>query len=114
MLLLAAVSKDDGHGSDHSSFETRLLVASNRRCVEPPCPIGLRHDESQSLTRGLARTSCFAFGNVFAHDALVTFQPPLMIGTISEPLGNTDLRVDLTGSHGDARLLTVGNDFLHA
>src|ERR1700674_4192400 len=113
MPLLAAVSKDDGHGSDRSSFETRLLVASSRRCVGPPCPIGLR-DESQSLTRGLARTSCFVFGNVFAHDALVTFQPPLMIGAIGEPLGNTDLRVDLTGRHGDARLVTIGNDFLHA
>jgi hypothetical protein len=63
---------------------------------------------------GLARTSCFAFGNVFAHDALVTFQAPLVVGAIGEPLGNTNLRVYLTGSHGDARLLTGGNDFLQA
>jgi hypothetical protein len=37
-----------------------------------------------------------------------------MIRTISEPLGNANLRVYLTGSHGDARLLTGGNDFLQA
>ena len=33
---------------------------------------------------------------------------------MSEPLGNADLRVYLTGCHGDARLLTSGNDFLQA
>jgi hypothetical protein len=35
-----------------------------------------------------------------------------MIRTVGEPLGNSNLRIYLTGSHGDARLLTGGNDFL--
>src|SRR5271169_1770031 len=60
------------------------------------------------------RTSRLAFGNVFAHDAFVTLQLPLMIRTIGEPIGNPDLPVYLTGGHGDARLLTGGNDFLQA
>jgi hypothetical protein len=62
----------------------------------------------------LARISCFAFGGVFADDALVTFQCPLVIGTISQPLGNTDLPIHLAGSHGDAGLLTGRNDFFKA
>src|SRR6266436_5601606 len=37
-----------------------------------------------------------------------------MIRTFSEPVGNTDLPVYLTGRHGDAGHLTVGNDFLQA
>src|SRR3954467_4548183 len=37
-----------------------------------------------------------------------------MIRTLREPVGNTNLRVYRTGSHGDARLLTGGNDFLQA
>jgi hypothetical protein len=60
----------------------------------------------------LARTSCFALGSVFAQDTLVTLQLPLMIRTLGKPVGNTNLRVYLTGSHGDARLLAGGNDFL--
>jgi hypothetical protein len=35
-----------------------------------------------------------------------------MIRTLGKPVGNTNLRVYLTGSHGDARLLAGGNDFL--
>jgi hypothetical protein len=37
-----------------------------------------------------------------------------MIRTFREPVGNTDLPVYLTGRHGDAGHLTVGNDFLQA
>ena len=37
-----------------------------------------------------------------------------MIRTFGEPLGNANLRVYLTGRHGDAGLLTGGNDFFHA
>jgi len=35
-----------------------------------------------------------------------------MVRAISEPLGYAELRVYLTGRHGNARLLTGGNDFL--
>ena len=34
-----------------------------------------------------------------------------MVRAISEPLGDTELGVYLTGRHGNARLLTGGNDF---
>jgi hypothetical protein len=72
-----------------------------------------RGSEIQPLhKRGWRNTLCFVFGNVFPHHALVTLQPPLMIRTISEPLGNTHLGAYLTGGHGDPRLLTCGNDFL--
>jgi hypothetical protein len=37
-----------------------------------------------------------------------------LIRTIGQPLGNADLRVDLTGCHGDARQLAGGDDFLEA
>jgi hypothetical protein len=37
-----------------------------------------------------------------------------MIRTIREPVGDSNLPVCLTGRHGDARLITGGNDFLKA
>jgi hypothetical protein len=33
---------------------------------------------------------------------------------MGDPLGNAGLRVYLTGSHRDARLIAIGNDFLQA
>jgi len=62
----------------------------------------------------LACISRFTFGRVGARDAFVTLQSPLPVGTLGQPLGNTDLPVDLTGRHGDARLITGGDDFLNA
>src|SRR5258708_5449305 len=70
--------------------------------------------KSHPLISGNGSRLRFVFGNVFAHDAFVTLQFPLVIRTVGEPIGNTDLPVDLTGGHGDARLLTGGNNFLHA
>src|SRR5580693_5878565 len=58
--------------------------------------------------------SGFALGNVFAHDAFISLQLPLVIRAVGEPFGNADLRVDLTGGHGDARLLTGGDDLFQA
>jgi hypothetical protein len=66
------------------------------------------------LREEMTHTSRVVFGCVFAQDALVTFQLPLMIRTIGKPVGYTNLRVCLAGSHGDARLLTVGNNLLQA
>lgn len=62
----------------------------------------------------LASISDFAFGCVGTSDAFVTLQTPLPVGTFGQPLGDADLRVDLTGSHRDARLITGGDDFLNA
>ena len=56
--------------------------------------------------------SCVAVGDVCAGDAFVAFQPPLMIRTLGQPFGNADLRMDLTGRHRDARLITGGDDLL--
>jgi hypothetical protein len=63
---------------------------------------------------GSVCASCVAVGDICAGDAFVTFQLPLTVGTIGQPLGNADLRVDLTGSHRDAGLLTGRDDLLHA
>src|SRR4051812_22095358 len=41
-------------------------------------------------------------------------QRPRVIRTFGEPIGNTDLSTDLAGGHGDAGLLTGGDDFLEA
>ena len=54
--------------------------------------------------------SRIALGRIFAQDALVTLQRPLMIRTLGEPVGDTDLRGRCAGGHGDARPLTVGDD----
>src|SRR4051812_1697492 len=66
------------------------------------------------LRENYANNSRFVFGNVLAHDALVPLQLPLVIRTMGEPLGNADLRVDHACRHGDAGLITGGNDFLQA
>src|SRR5262249_7635525 len=57
--------------------------------------------------------SGFVLGDVLAQHALVTLQCPRLVRPLREPIGNTDLTIDLTGSHGDARLLARGDDFLH-
>lgn len=56
--------------------------------------------------------SCLPFGDVFAEDTFIALQLPLVIGTVRKPFGETCLRVDRAGCHGDARLLTGGNDVL--
>src|SRR5947207_1178493 len=73
-----------------------------------------RRASKPTLRENYANNSRFAFGNVFAHDALVPLQLPLVVRTMGEPLGNADLRVDHAGRHGDAGLITGGNDFLQA
>ena len=75
---------------------------------------GRQSPKASRLPERSARNSCGAFGNVIAHHAFITLQPPLMVRTIGEPIGDPNLRIDLAGSHGDARLLTGGNDFLQA
>jgi hypothetical protein len=61
-----------------------------------------------------AATSRLVLGNIFAEDAFVALQLPLVIRAVGEPFGEACLRVDGTGRHGDARLLTGGYDFLLA
>ena len=58
--------------------------------------------------------SHFAFWSVFADDALVTLQSPIVIWPLGEPISNSNLRVYRTGTEGNARLITGGNDFLEA
>src|SRR6185437_3604277 len=59
-----------------------------------------------------AVTSCLPFGDVFAEDTFIALQLPLVIGTVRKPFGEACLRIDRAGCHGDARLLTGGNNFL--
>jgi hypothetical protein len=78
----------------------RLFGAQAKACAAP--------------VNACLRGSGFALGNVFAHDAFVPLQLPLVIRAVGEPFGNADLRIDLTGRHGDARLVTGGDDLLKA
>jgi hypothetical protein len=48
--------------------------------------------------------------NVFPEHAFVALQSPFAIRPLGEPVGNSDLRVDRTGAHGDAGLVAGGND----
>jgi hypothetical protein len=54
--------------------------------------------------------SGFVLRNVFPEHALVSRQPPFAIRPLGEPVGNSDLRVDRAGAHGDAGLVTGGDD----
>jgi hypothetical protein len=55
--------------------------------------------------------SGFVLRNVLSEHAFVALQPPFAIRPLGEPVGNSDLRVDRTGAHGDAGLVTGGDDF---
>jgi hypothetical protein len=55
--------------------------------------------------------SGFVLRNVFPEHALVALQSPFAIRPLGEPVGNSDLRVDRAGAHGDAGLVTGGDDF---
>lgn len=66
----------------------------------------------QPRQREAARgASGFVFRNVLSEHALVSLQSPLAIRALGEPVGNSDLRVDRAGAHGDAGLVTGGDDF---
>ena len=55
--------------------------------------------------------SRFVFGRVLTEHALVALQSPFAIRPLGEPVGDSDLRVDRAGAHGDAGLVTGGDDF---
>ena len=55
--------------------------------------------------------SGFVLRNVFPEHAFVALQSPFAIRPLGEPVGNSDLRVDRAGAHGDAGLVTGGDDF---
>jgi hypothetical protein len=54
--------------------------------------------------------SGFVLRNVFPEHAFVALQSPFAIRTLGEPVGNSDLRVYRAGGHGDAGLVTGGDD----
>ena len=54
--------------------------------------------------------SGFVLRNVFPEYAFVARQSPFAIRPLGEPVGNSDLRVDRAGAHGDAGLVTGGDD----
>ncbi len=55
-------------------------------------------------------SSRFVFGRVLPEHAFVARQSPFAIRPLGEPVGNSDLRVDRAGAHGDAGLVTGGDD----
>ena len=54
--------------------------------------------------------SGFVLRNVFPEYAFVALQSPFAIRPLGEPVGNTDLRIDRAGAHGDAGLVAGGDD----
>jgi hypothetical protein len=54
--------------------------------------------------------SGFVLRNVLPEHAFVALQAPFAIRPLGEPVGNSDLRVDRTGAHGDAGLVAGGDD----
>jgi len=55
--------------------------------------------------------SRFVFGRVLSEHAFVALQSPFAIRPLGEPVGDSNLRVDRTRAHGDAGLVTGGDDF---
>jgi hypothetical protein len=55
--------------------------------------------------------SGFVLRRVFPEHAFVALQSPFAIRPLGEPVGNSNLRVDRAGAHGDAGLVTGGDDF---
>jgi len=53
----------------------------------------------------------FVLGRIFPEHAFVALQAPFAIRALGEPVGNSDLRVDGAGAHGDAGLIAGGDDF---
>ena len=54
--------------------------------------------------------SRFVLGRVFPEHTFVALQAPFAIRALGEPVGDTDLRVDRAGAHGDAGLVAGGDD----
>src|SRR5206468_13069122 len=74
-------------------------------CVAPRRDAALRIRSSFA-----ASCSGFVLRNVFSEHAFVALQMPFAIRPLGEPVGNSDLRVDRAGAHGDAGLVTGGDD----
>jgi hypothetical protein len=55
-------------------------------------------------------SSGFVLRNVLPKHAFVSLQSPFAIRSLGEPVGDSDLRVDCAGAHGDAGLVAGGND----
>ena len=60
--------------------------------------------------RGVVCGSGFVLRNVFPEHAFVALQSPFAIRPLGEPVGNSNLRVDRAGAHGDAGLVAGGDD----
>ena len=52
----------------------------------------------------------FVLRRIFSEHAFVALQAPFAIRALGEPVGDTDLRVDRAGAHGDAGLVAGGDD----
>jgi hypothetical protein len=52
----------------------------------------------------------FVLGRILPEHAFVALQVPIAIRPLGEPVGNSDLRIDRAGAHGDAGLVAGGDD----
>src|SRR5215213_3651079 len=94
----------------HSRSMTGLRVATDLRgkCVRdaPSRPDAvLRISGSFAASR-----SGFVLRRVLAEHAFVALQAPFAVRALGEPVGDSDLRVDRAGAHGDAGLVAGGDD----
>ena len=74
-----------------------------------------RRDVALRISSSFAAAgSGFVLRNVFPEHAFVALQSPFAIRPLGEPVGDADLRIHCAGAHGDAGLVTRGDDLFHA
>jgi hypothetical protein len=94
----------------HARGMTALCVATGLRgtCLrdEPS-----RRDAALQIRSSFAASrSGFVLRRVLPEHAFVALQAPFAIRALGEPVGDSDLRVDRAGAHGDAGLVAGGDD----
>src|SRR5437879_1511521 len=100
-------------------FAPLAMTWMGRNVVNPPHARGMtalcvvpRRDATLRIRSSFAAScSGFVLRNVFPEHAFVARQSPFAIWPLGEPVGNSDLRVNRAGAHGDAGLVTGGDDF---
>ena len=94
----------------HSRSMTAVRVTTDLRgkCLrdEPGRPAAAPRISSSFAVPG----SGFVLRRVLAQHAFVALQSPFAIRPLGEPVGDSDLRVDRAGAHGDAGLVAGGDD----
>ena len=93
------------------SRQISVAMVPATRCCAFRARVSLPHGSEGDLQPNLANIS---LGQAAGHRLGGRIGPGMDYGPLASPSANTNLHVYLTGSHGNARLLTGGNDFLQA